>query len=37
MIKNEKGFNAHSFCKLERENIYDKKTKGAKICSKCEW
>ena len=24
-------------CKLELENIYDKKTEGAKICSKREW
>ena len=24
-------------CKLDLENIYDKKAKGAKICSKCEW
>ena len=24
-------------CKLEIENIYDKKTEGAKICSKCKW
>ena len=24
-------------CKLELENIYDKKAVGAKICSKCEW
>ena len=24
-------------CKLELENIYDKKTEGAKLRSKCEW
>ena len=24
-------------CKLELENIYDKKAEGAKIHSKCEW
>ena len=36
-LKNEQDFNAYSFCKLELENIYDKKAEGAKICSKCEW
>ena len=36
-LKNEEDFNAYSLCKIELENIYDKKTEGAKICSKCEW
>ena len=36
-LKNEEDFNAYNLCKLELENIYDKKAKGAKIHSKCEW
>ena len=36
-LKNEEDFNAYSLCKLELENIYDKKAEGAKIRSKCEW
>ena len=36
-LKNEEDFNAYSLCKLELENIYDKKAEGAKIGSKCEW
>ena len=35
-FKNEY-FNAYNLCKLELENIYDKKDEGAKIRSKCEW
>ena len=34
-FKNEEDFNAYSLCKLELENIYDKKADGAKIRSKC--
>ena len=29
-FKNEKGFYAYNFCKLELENIFDKKAEGAK-------
>ena len=36
-LKNEEDFNAYSLCRLELENIYDKKAEGAKIRSKCEW
>ena len=36
-FKDEEDFNAYSSCKLELENIYDKKAEGAKIRSKCEW
>ena len=36
-LKNEDNFNAYNLCKLELENIYDKKAEGVKICSKCEW
>ena len=36
-LKNEEDFNAYNLCKLELENIYDKKAEGAKIRSKCEW
>ena len=36
-FKNEEDFNAHSLCRLELENIYDKKAEGSKIRSKCEW
>ena len=36
-LKNEEYFNAYNLCKLELENIYDKKAEGAKIRSKCEW
>ena len=36
-LKNEEDFNAYNLCKLELENIYDKKAEGAKLCSKCEW
>ena len=36
-LKNEDNFNAYNLCKLELENIYDKKAEGAKIRSKCEW
>ena len=37
ILKNEEDFNAYSLCKLELENIYDKKVEGAKIRNKCEW
>ena len=30
-FKNEEGFNSYNLCKLEFENIYDKKAEGAKI------
>ena len=30
-------FNTYNLCKLELENIFDKKAEGAKISSKCEW
>ena len=33
----EEDFNAYNLCKLELENIYDKKAEGAKLRSKCEW
>ena len=36
-LNNEEDFNAYNFCELELENIYDRKAKGEKICSKCEW
>ena len=36
-LKNEEDFYAYDLCKLELENIYDKKSEGAKIRSKCEW
>ena len=36
-LKNEEDFNAYNLCKLELENIYDKKAEGGKIRSKCEW
>ena len=36
-LKNEKDFNAYNLCKLELKSIYDKKSEGAKIPSKCEW
>ena len=36
-LKNEEDFYASNLCKLELENIYDKKAEGAKIRSKCEW
>ena len=36
-LKNEEEFNAYNFCKLELENIHDKKGEGAKIRSKCDW
>ena len=36
-LKNEEDFNAYNLCTLELKNIYDKKAKGAKIRSKCEW
>ena len=36
-LKNEEDFYAYNLCKLELENIYDKKAEGAKIRSKCEW
>ena len=36
-LKNEEDFNTYSLCKLELENIYDKKAEGAKIRSKCKW
>ena len=36
-LKNEEDFNAYNLCKLELENIYDKKAEGAKIRSKCGW
>ena len=36
-LKNEEDFYAYNLCKLELENIYDKKREGAKIRSKCEW
>ena len=36
-LKNEEDFYAYNLCKLELENIYDKKTAGAKIRSKCDW
>ena len=36
-LKNEEDFNAYNLCKLEIGNIYDKKSEGAKIRSKCEW
>ena len=35
-LKNEEDFNAYNLCKLEIGNIYDKKSEGAKIRSKCE-
>ena len=34
-LKNEEDFNAYNLCKLELENIYDKKAEGAKLRSKC--
>ena len=34
-LKNEEDLNAYNLCKLELENIYDKKAEGAKIRSKC--
>ena len=36
-LKNEEDFYAYNLCKLELENIYDKKAEGAKLRSKCEW
>ena len=36
-LKNEEDFNAYNLCKLELENIYDKKAEGAKLRCKCEW
>ena len=36
-LKNEEDFNAYNLCKLELENIYDKKAEGAEIRSKCEF
>ena len=36
-FKNEEDFYAYNLCKLELENIYDKKAEGAKTRSKCEW
>ena len=30
-------FNAYNLCKLDLDNIVDKKTEGAIICSKCGW
>ena len=36
-LKNEEDFYAYNLCKLELENIDDKKAEGAKIRSKCEW
>ena len=36
-FKNYEDFNAYSLCRLELENIYDKKGEGTKILSKCEW
>ena len=36
-LKNEEDFNAYNLCKLELENIFDKKVEGANIPSKCEW
>ena len=36
-LKNEEDFNAYNLCKLELENIYDKKAEGAKLRSKCKW
>ena len=36
ILKNE-DFNAYNLCKLELENIYDKKAEGAKLRSKCDW
>ena len=35
--KNEEDFYAYDLCKIELENIYDKKAKGVKIRSKCKW
>ena len=36
-LKIEEGFYAYNLCKLELENIYDKKAEGAKLRRKCEW
>ena len=36
-FKNEEDFYAYDLCKIELENIYDKKAKGVKIRSKCKW
>ena len=36
-FKNEDHFYAYNLCKLELENINDKKTEGTKIRSRCEW
>ena len=36
-LKNEDDFNAYNLCKLELENIYDKKAEGGKVRSNCEW
>ena len=36
-LKILKNLNVYSLCKLEFENIYDKKAEGAKIRRKCEW
>ena len=35
-LKNEEDFYAYNLCKLELENIYNKKAEDAKIRSKCE-
>ena len=35
-LKNE-DFYAYNLCKLELENIYDKKAEGAKTRRKCQW
>ena len=36
-LKNGEHFYAYNVCKLELENIYDKKEEGPKIRYKCEW
>ena len=36
-LENQEDVNTYNLCKLELENIYDKKAEGEKICSKCEW
>ena len=36
-LKTEGDFNVYGLCKIELENIYDKKAEGAEIRSKCEW
>ena len=36
-LKNEEDFYAYNLCKLELEDMDDKKTEGAKLRSECEW